>query len=333
MCLQGQLPQHLLRYAYRLGAIGVFLFFAVSGFIMVLTNRDRFGQPRGALDFFVRRLIRIWPMYFIATMVVFAVRHGADPLYSVENLLKSIVFIPYIGAEDLYRPILGKGWTLNYEMFFYCVFATCLCLPRTLGLAVTAAVLFVLGISQSGAAGGLWGFYADTVVLYFLIGVALGCLVTAPGLRLPHSCSATVAVIISSGAFISMMFVGRISSTPWVITVFTLALIFVSLYAVAFPDTRFNSLAATRVAATLGDSSYSLYLFHGFVLVAMKPVLSLLSSVPSLVQLLLVCATATVACAAVHLYAEKPVSALLMGFYRRAAPCLHGRVVRADAAV
>src|SRR5581483_8088142 len=46
---------------------GTSLFFAISGFIMVVTTAASFGSPAAALDFMRRRLIRIVPLYWTLT--------------------------------------------------------------------------------------------------------------------------------------------------------------------------------------------------------------------------------------------------------------------------
>src|SRR3954452_6003020 len=46
---------------------GVDLFFVISGFVMVYSSGDLFGQRDGASRFMLRRLIRIVPLYWAAT--------------------------------------------------------------------------------------------------------------------------------------------------------------------------------------------------------------------------------------------------------------------------
>lgn len=53
-----------------LGATGVDLFFVISGFIMVYTTHDLFGQRGAVLPFLRRRAIRIAPTYWLYTTVV-----------------------------------------------------------------------------------------------------------------------------------------------------------------------------------------------------------------------------------------------------------------------
>jgi peptidoglycan/LPS O-acetylase OafA/YrhL len=46
---------------------GVSLFFAISGFIMVVTSARAFGAPRAAIGVMKRRIIRIVPLYWLVT--------------------------------------------------------------------------------------------------------------------------------------------------------------------------------------------------------------------------------------------------------------------------
>jgi len=56
------------------GDFGVDLFFVISGFIMVFTCWNKFGQPKEVLNFARKRLIRIVPLYWImTTLMIFVV--------------------------------------------------------------------------------------------------------------------------------------------------------------------------------------------------------------------------------------------------------------------
>jgi len=53
------------------GTFGVDLFFVISGFIMVYTSEPLFGQKTSAATFFVRRVVRIVPLYWMITLAIF----------------------------------------------------------------------------------------------------------------------------------------------------------------------------------------------------------------------------------------------------------------------
>src|SRR5262245_61954213 len=50
------------------GGFGVDLFFAISGFIMVVSSEQLFGLPGAGRTFLERRLVRIVPLYWLATL-------------------------------------------------------------------------------------------------------------------------------------------------------------------------------------------------------------------------------------------------------------------------
>ena len=52
---------------FHYGNFGVDLFFVISGFVMVYASEALFGQPGASRKFVIRRLIRIVPLYWIAT--------------------------------------------------------------------------------------------------------------------------------------------------------------------------------------------------------------------------------------------------------------------------
>jgi exopolysaccharide production protein ExoZ len=315
LCKQGALPQSWLPLAYRLGALGVFVFFAISGFVMVLSNRNKFQVQGSPFDFFFRRVLRIWPMYFLATVLVFAMKH-TDPLNNIQNMLKSLAFIPYIGEEGLYRPVLGKGWTLNYEMFFYGVFALCLSFPKKIGLGLACAVLVVMAVAGGASDNLVWKFYANNIVLFFLVGVAVGYMVTEIRIRWPHSRNAGTAIVLAVIVFVAMMFTGRVSGNAAMHASITLLGVFVCLYLVCFADSRFRNPALAAAVATLGDASYCLYLFHGFVLAAFRIGLGQISDAHPIMLLPVVVVAAVAFCVLIHLYAEKPLNAFLVKAYK-----------------
>ena len=106
------------------------LFFVISGFVIFsLTEHQVIGPRRFLLD----RLARIAPLYWLATLLAFTAVSLGLPLYGCSSdpllLLKSLLFIPAYSPNGHLWPTLLLGWTLNYEMFFYLLFAVFLCLP------------------------------------------------------------------------------------------------------------------------------------------------------------------------------------------------------------
>jgi peptidoglycan/LPS O-acetylase OafA/YrhL len=176
---------------FQFGALGVDIFFIISGLVMVYSSGRLFGQPGATRTFLVNRIARIVPLYWGATilgmLLYFSVGGAAPPAVSFAC---SFLFVP-CGSEHGV-PLLGVGWTLNYEMFFYVLFGACLLLHRRLAVI---AVSLLLGLCV--AAGSLWQlplpflYWFHPIVLEFVFGALLG-LVYAEGIRVPMAVCGTL---------------------------------------------------------------------------------------------------------------------------------------------
>ncbi|MGV7210600.1 acyltransferase family protein [Oxalobacteraceae bacterium A2-2] len=254
-------------YEPYFGAVGVMVFFAISGFVMVKSQYNTFGSIGSAGDFFIRRLIRILPLYAIATTLQYINKINGGPDFRFLNFLKSIFFIPFQMSGGQYRPILGQGWTLNLEMFFYLVFAASLCLPRIKGLLLSVLTFLILALCSFHAEklNVIFRFYASTILLFFVCGM-LVALLPVNALRPKKSGMSTLGV-----AVIIIIFMTSISHSfdyqVWLCIM--LPLVCVVLY-LALAYQPVSQGWWVRIMSKLGDASYSTYLFHTFVLGGMK---------------------------------------------------------------
>jgi exopolysaccharide production protein ExoZ len=162
------------------GNAGVDLFFVISGFIMVVSSRRLVGQADGWRRFITARLSRIVPMYWLATtaklLSIAAIPEMArHTSLTVWNTIASFLFLPSFDGAGIIKPVLPVGWTLSYEMLFYCVFAAALFLardPLVVVLPVLAALTLVsLMIPPDWPA---ITSLASPFLLEFLFGVIIG---------------------------------------------------------------------------------------------------------------------------------------------------------------
>ncbi|TAA06052.1 acyltransferase [Pseudoxanthomonas winnipegensis] len=162
---------------YEAFASGVDIFFVISGLIMYVAARDERWR-----EFIGKRVIRVVPLYWIATLALLAIellRHQAR-LDATElwHMLQSLLFIPHPSPDkhgELY-PLLAVGWTLNYEMFFYALF----CVGIVLRRVVAVPTVLILALVAAGALGEPQGplarTYTSPLLLEFLCGLWLGVL-------------------------------------------------------------------------------------------------------------------------------------------------------------
>jgi len=164
------------------GDFGVDLFFVITGFIMVYTSARSFGAPGASIDFLRRRIIRIIPLYWIMTAVMVGVVVLLPDRFPTasgdwQHWISSFLFVPYMRESDgLIRPILALGWSLQYEMYFYLLFAVSLLFPRrwalTSVIALLTAIYFAAGVFPLPKA--IAGFFQHAIVFEFAMGMVLG---------------------------------------------------------------------------------------------------------------------------------------------------------------
>ncbi len=172
-------------------AMGVDLFFVISGFIMTLTAIR--GHYSGPLDFGIKRFARVWPPYACITLVWMMLfnQAGFESLQGLIPVLKSLLFIPADPRAPLYFSVtMPLGWTLEFEAYFYLVFAACLLLKgRLRWLALIGWVLFstvafpllrhgfhVDPLHDPGYSWGYANLMTNPMVLEFLYGVLIALL-------------------------------------------------------------------------------------------------------------------------------------------------------------
>ena len=255
----------------QFGALGVDLFFVISGFIIVVVTRP----DTRATDFLKKRFFRVVPLYWLATFVLLAswaaafLLTGSDRSVGFGEILKSLLFIPYDPEQVKSMPVLIVGWTLYYEMFFYLIFAGAIALftKRAAILAASFCLAFLVFIGQDSAtASPILNFYTDPVILEFVWGMALGWLWTIrdewmPAVRpfwsIPLLTVGTAMLLTASGH-------DPFTAGGGAALIIAAALLL-----------EFNGKAvSTKITNFFGDISYSLYLFHTIAFYAAHSMLS-----------------------------------------------------------
>ncbi len=263
-------------------AAGVDLFFVVSGFVMVFSSEKLFATPGGPTKFLGKRIARIAPLYWLATTIALvaalraAAAAGRIPLPGLSEIASSYFFVPFPRAIDAApRPLHSLGWTLEYEMFFYVVFACFVWLKREKAVAAVAAALCALVAFNTLLApqNVALAFWSDPIVLEFALGMGLALLWRA-GLRL----SATGAVALGAAGLVALALDPMDSGDGAVdaldpngfLRLFSWGLPMAVVFAAATFGPAPSSSRVTRALATIGDASYALYLFHPFALIPLR---------------------------------------------------------------
>jgi len=238
-------------------ASGVDLFFVISGFIMVTSTADRQVTP---VEFLRARLVRIVPLYWLWTAIAlaFAVAVTGNAMPPARELMLSLAFISYTDAGGGKGPVYNPGWTLNFEMCFYVLFASALLL-RELRTRVTAIVLAMLALVALRPLIGRLGMAAmdwtSPLLLEFAVGVVLGALHRQRRIPAPLLLIAAGLVLLAVSVAFSGFGMHRVAyaGVPCALALAGLVTL----------DHRLPTLASL---ALLGDASYSIYLSHSVTL-------------------------------------------------------------------
>ena len=295
------------------GAAGVDVFFVISGFIMWTVSARR--APTAG-DFLLRRAGRIAPLYWAVTLLVVALDVVRPQIFpnmrlSPAHVIQSLLFLPHRDPTGVVAPVIVPGWTLNYEAFFYVVFALTLLLPASRRSHVLTAVMAAMCLAGLVLPHGRWAAvdtYTDPLLLEFAAGVWLAKAAAAGRLGRTRSALAAIAggvLILAIVALTRAQVEGWIRLLYWGVPAVLLVWGAVSLEGCG----RMPVVAPLK---GLGDASYSLYLAHGLALsLAFKLIGG--RGLPAPVEICLAIPVALVCGLVCYRLVERPLLALFHG--------------------
>lgn len=270
----------------NLGGVGVDIFFVISGFIMpYMTYGGSPGTPAVAkfdsVQFLLKRLTRIWPLYAIATLTMVGLAallttglfpmdqevtyHFGPHKIDLGWIIRSLTF-----THSATGPIIPLGWTLQAEFIFYVFFAIVLIAKpsRTLVYPAMYAVVFaILGAmpfllqSPESFAGKAFAIIGSPMMLEFFFGMLL---YEAYSRKLRTNVLVSLLLgLIGIGIFCLAAFTSIVDFVPQPFNRPLTWGIAATLVVWAALSTE-GKVSVGRISV-LGDSSYSLYLVHGLM--------------------------------------------------------------------
>jgi len=245
-----------------LGAWGVDIFFVISGSVMYRSafHTDR---PISSWHFLKKRIARIYPAYWLITLLVYIVYIIRPELVNssydrTPSIVKSVLLYP-----DFSHPWLNVGWSLVYEMWFYLLLSGLLFLKKQVAilmLGLYAIILAVLGDTSWSRPELKLVF--DPIILEFLFGLVLGAIAFNFQRRRRAVMLILFAAIGALGfySFSSDIYSELFSGKDRFLTFGTLALVAVSISLLFEHYISLHSFLNPIIL--LGKISYSLYLTH-----------------------------------------------------------------------
>lgn len=305
------------------GLNAVAIFFMITGFLFY--GKIRRTAP-GGIDWrtlYRRRLLRLFPMYFVAISMMVVISFGhqgfqlvVPPRELVMSLLKWLTFTlwapakvnDYAGSAYV---LSGVIWTLRYEWLFYALLPVLAVLVPRLRQRSTIIPALLVAAALLCATAPDWsvrGFGPRAFGPFFLGMIVVEIM---RHVELQHMLRSRLGAVLAVAGLVCMFAL----DPPAYGIAHGLCLLMVFAPITAGFD--FRGLLVRREVRLLGDASYSFYLLHGIVLHVFFWAIPTLSTARFDVMMLfalpvLAALTATLSIVT-YLFIEKPFIALGVG--------------------
>jgi peptidoglycan/LPS O-acetylase OafA/YrhL len=275
---------------FNLGGLGVYFFFVLSGFLityLLLAEKEKY-KTISVKNFYLRRIFRIWPVYYMLILLAFFVfphipmlrLHYFQKFFYDDFWLKfalyffmlpnlALAFFPSI-------PHAGQSWSIGVEEQFYIIWPwivkkskDVLRVVIIIGVAIIVfkvLILFIAGrYPQNHFLQGIKAFVAMTKMECMAIGAAGACLVYQERKKFLdivfHPAAQAIAYILIP---LLIYFLPPILQNGEHLIYSVLFLVII--INVAKNPSSFLKME-NRIFIFLGNISYGLYMYHMFIVV------------------------------------------------------------------
>lgn len=233
------------------GFLGVQVFFIISGFVMSLPGV--IGEDW--ISFIKKRLLRIFPAYLLVTIIIAPVYYYKYSDIFYELLAFSLLLIPHWSIDKFgFHPILGVGWTLQFELIFYYMIFTMLFFKIKKPVLLTSLTLTALGVMfQFMQIEGVLGYILNPFIYVFFL---LGAIFYRISLMKAEKFIYIAIFTLSFFIVVALRFAGYTESSH-IIQLFLPISIFLAPFVF-----KFIFLCNSRFILFIASVSYEIYLVH-----------------------------------------------------------------------
>lgn len=242
------------------GYAGVWLFFVISGFIIAKSLSSADFKPA---QFIIRRGLRIYPLYILATIAALALQTWAGIMFYLPDPSWKFIFasLAILPLPDPLVPFYQPGWTLEHEVVFYVLAAAIFMFARRLDLIIIALIAL-----------GAYSFINSENNLFLLHLTSPYQMLFAAGMLL-YVFREPLSRLGSVLPFMVFIWTAHHLVTDWSMNSIyrlgfdALASVSLCLSLLNFKHERLPTAPAQvwRAMVYLGEISFSLYLVHWFV--------------------------------------------------------------------
>jgi exopolysaccharide production protein ExoZ len=250
------------------GPAGVDFFFVISGFVIATVANNSAnssidnGRVNRAGEFIVKRLIRIFPIYWIVLIVAIFI---SPYVHLAPSTLSDKPLFDLFFLFELANNKIMASWTLVYEMYFYLVVTVLIVLFNKrifLGLGIWACVTIVLILYHTLLKHDLsFSIPLCPMILEFMFGMLIAFLIDRKVNSLAFACISIGIVGFFVGAEINSRFGDW---GKWYRTLCFGVPAALIIYGMVAAEVQ-NKIISSKYLQKLGDVSYSLYIWHQLV--------------------------------------------------------------------
>ena len=282
-------PNTPFSFVHHSGAIGVEMFFVISGFLItLLLLREHRRQGTVSLrDFYLRRIFRIVPAYVFFLLVLLGLELAGVIHIPIESWARAVTYTTSFfdfqsGGQDL-----AHTWSLSVEEHFYLLWPCLLLLLGTRKSMLAAALCVVLtpllrfALQRGlGEAHPDFNLFTPTRMDAIAVGCCLAFCATSPGFRRATGLAtkwSTVAAVAGVALVIGVVMLSWVSKVPafWdhvksfclldpflTATLKPILLGWIVWTCVCTPYSLVGRVLNCKILNHLGILSYSLYLWQ-----------------------------------------------------------------------
>lgn len=319
-------------FIYQSGKLGVVLFFVLSGFLItyLLLNEKRNKGSISLKNFYVRRILKIWPLYFLIVALGFFILPNitlfdtpTESVFAKGFPLKSFIsymfMFPNLALSNFeIIPFASQAWSIGTEEQFYLIWPLIFIYLYSRSLQSMVAVIL--------------GYLALKYLFFFLQPNIFGINILAFWNTFNIDCMAIGGIVAycqfynfgilrflkNDFVFISTILVTTILMALGIkfgsIHTDIYASLFVIIILNLACNPRYSKLLEFEPINYLGTISYGIYMYHSIAIVASIKILNMVGLNNNWTLYLLVFALTILICHLSYKYFEKPILKLKSKF-------------------
>jgi peptidoglycan/LPS O-acetylase OafA/YrhL len=292
MWFYGTTPIRYLEERDEMSRHAVVLFFVLSGYLityLLIREKEKFGTIDVG-KFYVRRILRIWPLFYAALGLALLILPFNSFHHSLSHNLKGIglyaLFIPNFALMAGYRlPTIAPLWSIGVEEQFYAVWPLFLRVIRNIFLFLLVFLFTCIAIKLALLlTGNIWSSFSINFNFFSYDTLAIGGI--AAWLYAKKHKALKILYYPALQIISWLFFVTSLVAGPFDFDYIINKEVYALAFAIIILNVSTNPVALIRLEGKLfdffGRISYGMYVLHPFIIVLTAvPLKYIIPGIPS----------------------------------------------------